>query len=54
MPLKGKNSWQTYAPSAIRRDKHWPFPKKLTIAQIKKLIEYFKNAILQTNLDLIA
>tara|TARA_B100000963_G_scaffold360833_2_gene393374 strand:+ start:358 stop:1416 length:1059 start_codon:yes stop_codon:yes gene_type:complete len=49
MPLKGKNSWQTYAPSAIRRDNHWPFPKKLTIAQIKKLIEYFKKSAILAN-----
>ncbi len=42
-PLK-KNFWQTYAPSSIKRDKNWPTPKKLTLSQIKKIINDFKNS----------
>ena len=43
-PLKKKQKkWTTYAPSAIRRDSHWPVPKALSISQIKKIIDDFKN-----------
>ena len=48
-PLKGKNSWQTYAPSVIKRDDHWPSPKKITLAKIKKLIEYYKKSAILAN-----
>jgi 2,4-dienoyl-CoA reductase-like NADH-dependent reductase (Old Yellow Enzyme family) len=44
-PLKKKfEQWQTYAPSSIRRDSHWPIPKTLTISQIKEIIRDFKKA----------
>ena len=43
-PLDKKNkSWQTYAPSALRRDKNWPVPKSLKKKQILNLIKDFKN-----------
>ena len=40
---KKNKSWQTFAPSAIRRDKKWPLPKSLSKNQIFKLIKDFKN-----------
>jgi len=40
--IKGK--WQTFAPSAVRRDKYWPLPKELSIKQIKKIKKDFCNA----------
>tara|TARA_B110000014_G_C20112990_1_gene586841 strand:- start:432 stop:1496 length:1065 start_codon:yes stop_codon:yes gene_type:complete len=43
-PLKKKQkSWVTFAPSSIKRDFNWPTPKTLTIPQIKKIIEDYKN-----------
>jgi len=43
-PLKKKREqWKTYAPSSIRRDKHWPIPKTLTIPQIKEIVKDFKK-----------
>ena len=41
--LKKKASWQTYAPSSIKRDKNWPIPKSLNLKQINKIIISFKN-----------
>jgi 2,4-dienoyl-CoA reductase-like NADH-dependent reductase (Old Yellow Enzyme family) len=47
-PLNKKNqSWQTYAPSAIRRDKNWPIPKALKKNQILKIIKDFKNTAIK-------
>ena len=46
-PLKKKKSWQTYAPSPIARDKHWPIPKMLSIQDIKKLISKFENCAIR-------
>lgn len=42
-----KNSWQTYAPSAIKRSKNWPKPKALSKKQIDKIILDFKNTALR-------
>lgn len=43
-PLDDKNkSWQTYAPSSLKRDKNWPVPKSLKKKQILNLINDFKN-----------
>ncbi len=47
MPLPNKKSWQTYAPSPIPRDKHWPIPKMLSISEIKKLIDRFKQSAIR-------
>ena len=41
-PLTNNLKWQTYAPSAIKRDISWPIPKKLTKKKINKIIEEFK------------
>ena len=46
-PLKKKKSWQTYAPSPIARDKHWPIPKMLSIRDIKKLISKFEKSAIR-------
>ena len=43
-PLEKKKSWQTYAPSSIARDKHWPIPKRLSISDIKKIISRFETS----------
>jgi len=40
-PLKKSESWQTIAPSAIRRAKHWPKPHEMSKKKIKKLVEKF-------------
>ena len=42
-PLK-KKGWQTIAPSRIKRDKHWPFPKEMTKKDIKSVRENFISA----------
>lgn len=42
-PLNNKG-WNTVAPSAIKRDKHWPTPKKLTLEKINKIKKDFLNA----------
>ncbi len=42
--LNRKNkSWQTFAPSPIKRDKSWPIPKSFKKKQIINLIQDFKN-----------
>ncbi len=46
-PLTKKKSWQTFAPSAIKRDKSWPVPKALNKNQILKLIKDFKNTAIR-------
>ena len=45
-PLK-KKSWQTYAPSSIKRSNGWPTPKSLSKKQIDKIILDFKNTALR-------
>lgn len=42
-----KNSWQTYAPSSIKRSKDWPTPKSLSKKQINKIVLEFKNTALR-------
>lgn len=46
-PIKKKNSWQTYAPSSIKRSKNWPIPKSLTSKQIRKIIVDFKKTAIR-------
>tara|TARA_B100001123_G_scaffold409034_1_gene502797 strand:- start:1145 stop:2203 length:1059 start_codon:yes stop_codon:yes gene_type:complete len=45
-PLK-KKSWKTFAPSPIKRDKHWPKPKELSLKQISKIKKDFIKASLR-------
>ena len=42
-PLK-KGKWKTYAPSPIRRDKHWPIPTKLNLKGIISIKKEFVKA----------
>lgn len=42
-PLK-KGKWKTYAPSSIRRDKHWPIPTKLNLKNIINIKKDFVKA----------
>lgn len=42
-PLK-KKGWQTLAPSRIKRDKNWPFPKEMTKKDIKTVRDNFISA----------
>lgn len=52
--INKKKSWTTFSASAIQRDLHWPFPKELSLKQIKKIIKDFQNAAIKTkrmNLD---
>jgi 2,4-dienoyl-CoA reductase-like NADH-dependent reductase (Old Yellow Enzyme family) len=43
-PLTKKNkSWQTFAPSSIKRTKGWPIPKALKKNEIFNIIKDFKN-----------
>ncbi len=44
---KKNRSWQTFAPSAIKRDKNWPVPKSLTKKQILKVINDFVNTAIR-------
>lgn len=47
-PLDKKNkSWQTYAPSPVRRDKNWPIPKSFKKKQILNLVRDFKNTTIR-------
>ena len=39
-----EKSWQTFAPSAIKRDYHWPKPHALTSENILKLVDDYKKA----------
>ena len=44
-PLKKKDgAWNTFAPSAIRRDDKWPTPKAMNMTQIINLIRDFKKS----------
>ncbi len=47
-PLK-KNSWKTFAPSPIKRDKHWPKPIELNLKQINKIKKDFVKAAIRSN-----
>ena len=41
-PIKNRKlSWKTLAPSAIKRDRHWPKPKQLSQNEIKKILQDF-------------
>jgi 2,4-dienoyl-CoA reductase-like NADH-dependent reductase (Old Yellow Enzyme family) len=44
-----KGKWETYAPSAIKRDKHWPIPTELNLSQINKIKNDFLNAAKRAN-----
>ena len=47
-PLKKKDgSWQTCAPSSIKKDKGWPVPKALKKKEINKIISDFKNSAIK-------
>lgn len=45
-PLK-KHKWQTFAPSAIRRDINWPEPKTLLVKQINQIINDFRKTAIR-------
>ncbi len=47
-PLK-KGKWKTFAPSAIKRDKHWPVPNKLNLLQIKNIKNDFAKTAYRAN-----
>ena len=40
---KKEGAWQTYAPSAIKRDHNWPKPKALNKTNLELIIRDFKN-----------
>jgi 2,4-dienoyl-CoA reductase-like NADH-dependent reductase (Old Yellow Enzyme family) len=45
-PLKKEQGWVTFAPSAIKRDRDWPKPKKLSILQINRIQnKFFQTAL---------
>ena len=46
---KTENSWQTFAPSSLKRDKNWPIPQILNLEQIYKIKMDFKNAAIRAN-----
>jgi 2,4-dienoyl-CoA reductase-like NADH-dependent reductase (Old Yellow Enzyme family) len=46
-PLKKEKGWVTFAPSAIKRDRDWPKPKKLSILQIKRIQNKFYQTALK-------
>jgi 2,4-dienoyl-CoA reductase-like NADH-dependent reductase (Old Yellow Enzyme family) len=46
-PLKKEQGWVTFAPSAIKRDRDWPQPKKLSIFQIKSIQNKFYQTALK-------
>ena len=43
-PLKNNQKWKTVAPSPIRRHINWPLPKKLSISEIKKIVDEFQKS----------
>lgn len=50
MPLDKKNkSWETIAPSAIKRSEGWPTPKQMNLSDIKNLIKDYKKAAIAAN-----
>jgi len=49
-PLKQKKErWRTVAPSAIKRDKHWPIPEEISQIKIKKIIQDFLYSAKKAN-----
>lgn len=44
-PLKKKDSWTTVCSSDLKKDEHWPKPKKLTIQEINKIKKKFELSI---------
>ncbi|RZO61568.1 MAG: oxidoreductase [Candidatus Pelagibacterales bacterium] len=45
-PLDKKNNlWQTFAPSALKKDKNWPIPKELNAKKMELIINDFKNTV---------
>ncbi len=44
---KKENKWETFAPSSIKKDAHWPLPTKLTLSGIKKVKNDFKKTCLR-------
>ena len=44
---KNEGSWQTYAPTAIKRDPNWPKPKELSKKNLELIINDFKNSTLR-------
>jgi 2,4-dienoyl-CoA reductase-like NADH-dependent reductase (Old Yellow Enzyme family) len=48
-PLPKNKSWKTISASPIARDKFWPKPMEISKAQIKKLIQKFKNTAIRAN-----
>ena len=48
-PLPKKKSWKTFSASSISRDKGWPKPAEMTMLQIKKMIQKFKNTAVRAN-----
>lgn len=46
-PIKNKFSWKTVSASPLKRDKHWPTPNELSIEDIYKIINDFKNSALR-------
>ena len=49
-PLKKRNgSWETLSPSAIRRSRNWPRPKKIEISEINKILNDFKSSAIRAN-----
>ena len=43
------NSWQTLAPSPLKRSNGWPIPKEMKIKDINKLINDFKKSAVAAN-----
>ena len=46
-PIKNRFSWKTVSASSLKRDKIWPTPKQLSIEDIYKIINDFKNSALR-------
>jgi len=44
---KNEGAWQTYAPTAIKRDPNWPKPKELSKKNLELIISDFKNSTLR-------
>jgi 2,4-dienoyl-CoA reductase-like NADH-dependent reductase (Old Yellow Enzyme family) len=48
-PLKNKYAWKTVSASPIKKDSNWPIPLELSISQIKKIVNNFKNSSIYAN-----
>ena len=46
-PLKKGKAWQTIAPSAIKRAKHWPKPHEMSKKKIKEIVKKFKKSLMR-------